>query len=194
MTRPSHIVFAGGGTAGHLFPGLAVAARLRLLAPKLRITFIGTGRSFESERVIAAGHEYLALPCRPLPRRARETFRFLTDNLAGFYAARRFLREQSVSLVVGLGGYASAPAARAAISRRIPFILLSKTRCSGRATRWLARRAAPGVRRICRSAAAAACRRAAGNHRQSPAREVRSAQPSNDSSRQRCTAVETSGH
>ncbi len=171
MTRQSHIVFAGGGTAGHLFPGLAVAARLRLLVPKLRITFIGTGRSFENERVVSAGCEYLALPCRPLPRRARETLRFLTDNLAGYYAAWRFLHEQSVSLVVGLGGYASAPAVRAAVSQRIPFILLEQNAVPGRATRWLARRAAL----VCGAFAEVRPRlrgSAAGNYRQSTAREV----------------------
>lgn len=141
-TRRPHVVFAGGGTAGHLFPGLAVAARMRMLAPQLRITFIGTGRTFESERVLAAGCDYLALPCRPLPRRARDTFRFVADNLIGYCAARRFLRSESVNLVIGLGGYASAPAARAAISRRIPFMLLEQNAVPGRATRWLAPRAA----------------------------------------------------
>ena len=145
MTLPArrpHVVFAGGGTAGHLFPGLAVAARMRSLEPQLRITFIGTGRTFESERVLAAGYEYLALPCRPLPRRARDTFRFVADNLLGYCAARRYLRRESVHLVIGLGGYASVPTARAAISRRIPFMLLEQNAVPGRATRWLAPRAA----------------------------------------------------
>jgi UDP-N-acetylglucosamine--N-acetylmuramyl-(pentapeptide) pyrophosphoryl-undecaprenol N-acetylglucosamine transferase len=141
-TYTDHIVFAGGGTAGHLFPGLAVAEQLLPSAPGLRITFAGTGKAFEIRHVQRAGFDYLTLPCRPFPRRASEALRFLTDHFTGHYAARRFLREQSVSLVVGLGGYASVPAARAAARLGIPVVLLEQNAVPGRATRWLAPTAA----------------------------------------------------
>lgn len=133
-----HILFAGGGTAGHLFPGLAVAEVLRRDAPRLRITFAGIGKPFELDHVADAGFDYFALSCRPFPRKARETLRFVTDNLSGYYAARRYLREQNATLVVGLGGYASVPAARAAAALRIPYVLLEQNAVPGRATRWLA--------------------------------------------------------
>jgi len=142
-----HSVFAGGGTAGHLFPGLAVAEQLARHTPGVRITFAGGGKPFELRHVKRAGHGYLALACRPFPRKARETWRFLADNVAGFYAARRFLREQQVSLVVGLGGYASVPAARAAASLGIPYVLLEQNAIPGRATRWLA----PAASLVCSS-------------------------------------------
>ncbi len=132
-----HVVFAGGGTAGHLFPGLAVAEQLLREAPALRITFAGTGRSFERRHVARAGYEYLALAGRPFPRRARDAFRFVADNVSGYYAARRFLREENVTLVVGLGGYASVPAVQAAASLRTPVVLLEQNAVPGRATRWL---------------------------------------------------------
>jgi UDP-N-acetylglucosamine--N-acetylmuramyl-(pentapeptide) pyrophosphoryl-undecaprenol N-acetylglucosamine transferase len=133
-----HLVFAGGGTAGHLFPGLAVAEQLRRHAPQLRITFAGTGKPFELRQVTQAGFEYVTLACRPLPRKASEALRFLTENFSGFYAARRFLRQHNVALVVGLGGYASVPTARAAAGLRIPCVLLEQNAVPGRATRWLA--------------------------------------------------------
>jgi UDP-N-acetylglucosamine--N-acetylmuramyl-(pentapeptide) pyrophosphoryl-undecaprenol N-acetylglucosamine transferase len=142
-----HIVFAGGGTAGHLFPGLAVADQLRRNAPQLRITFAGTGKPFEVARVRQAGFEYLKLACRPFPRSAADAFRFLTGNIAGYYAARRFLRDENVALVVGLGGYASVPAARAAVRLEIPCVLLEQNAVPGRATRWLA----PAASLICSS-------------------------------------------
>lgn len=137
-TLRSHVLFAGGGTAGHLFPGLAVADYLRRHAPQVRISFAGTGKAFESRYVEAAGFTYLNLPCRPFPRRAAEALKFVTENVAGYYAARRYLREQQIGLVVGLGGYASVPAARAAASLDVPYVLLEQNALPGRATRWLA--------------------------------------------------------
>ena len=62
------IMITGGGTGGHLFPGLAVAQRLARRIPAARITFAGSGRAFERRHVAAAEFDYLALPCRPLPR------------------------------------------------------------------------------------------------------------------------------
>ncbi len=141
----NHILFTGGGTAGHLFPGLAVADYLHRHAPQLRISFAGTGKSFEARYTEQAGFAYLRLPSRPFPRRAAEALRFVTENVAGYYAARRHLREQQVGLVVGLGGYASVPAARAAAAAGIPYLLLEQNAVPGRATRWLA----PGASGVC---------------------------------------------
>jgi UDP-N-acetylglucosamine--N-acetylmuramyl-(pentapeptide) pyrophosphoryl-undecaprenol N-acetylglucosamine transferase len=133
-----HIVFAGGGTAGHLFPGLAVAHELRRQHPTLEMTFVGTGKAFEAIHVRAAGFDYCPLPCRPFPRHPREALRFVSDNLVGYYAARRLLVERVASLVVGLGGYASVPTARAAARLGVPVVLLEQNAVPGRATRWLA--------------------------------------------------------
>jgi len=138
---PLHLVFAGGGTGGHLFPGLAVAGQLAGETPRARITFVGSGKPFERREVAAAGFEYLVLPCRPLPKRARGLWSFLLENLAGYLAAGRFLDEQPAAAVVGLGGYASVPMARAASRRGVPLVLLEQNAVPGRATRWLARSA-----------------------------------------------------
>jgi UDP-N-acetylglucosamine--N-acetylmuramyl-(pentapeptide) pyrophosphoryl-undecaprenol N-acetylglucosamine transferase len=137
-----HVLFSGGGTAGHLFPGLAVAEELKRTAPHVRISFAGSGKAFEAEHVARAGHSYTAIPCRPLPRKPTEALRFIKDSFNGYYAARNLLREQHVTLVVGLGGYASVPASRAAARLGVPYILLEQNAVPGRATRWLAPRAA----------------------------------------------------
>ena len=146
MKNPIHIALAGGGTLGHLFPGLAVAARLVEDLPQARITLVGSGKPLERQQVAAAGFEYFAQPCCPLPRRPMEAVRFLVENVAGYLAADRFLSEQRVSAVVGLGGYASVPMGRAA-HRRMPLILLEQNVVLGRANRWLSRHA----RLICAS-------------------------------------------
>ncbi|MHB1035837.1 MAG: UDP-N-acetylglucosamine--N-acetylmuramyl-(pentapeptide) pyrophosphoryl-undecaprenol N-acetylglucosamine transferase [Pirellulales bacterium] len=139
---PFHVVFSGGGTGGHLFPGLAVAAQLRAESPKMHITFAGSGREFERRHVAAHGYEYLALSCRPLPRGPWAVLPFLTENMSGYRQARRFLRDRHVAVVVGLGGFASVPMARAAASSGLPLVLLEQNAVAGRATRWLAASAA----------------------------------------------------
>ncbi len=145
--QPVHIVFSGGGTAGHLFPGLAVAEMLTAMLPRVRITFCGSGKPLELESVAAAGFEYVALPVRPMPHGPREAVSFVVENLAGYLAAKRFIREENVGAVVGLGGYASVPMARAAIRRKLPLILLEQNAIPGRATRWLSR----GASLVCTS-------------------------------------------
>ncbi len=136
-----HIVFAGGGTAGHLFPGLAVAEQLLIIAPRARITIATGSKPQERELVLRAGYEHLQLPSRPLPRGPRGAWRFVKENLAGYRAAARFARAEDISLVVGLGGYASAPMAWAAAAGRLPLVLLEQNTVPGRATRWFAPRA-----------------------------------------------------
>ncbi len=140
-----HIVFAGGGTGGHLFPGLAVAEHLVQELPGVRVSFAGTERELERQHVRLAGFDHIAIPCRSFPRNILHTPRFLADHLAGYWRAGRFLRKEKVATVVGLGSYASVPMARAAIRCGIPVVLLEQNAVPGRATRWLA----PSARLVC---------------------------------------------
>ncbi|MBN2295500.1 MAG: UDP-N-acetylglucosamine--N-acetylmuramyl-(pentapeptide) pyrophosphoryl-undecaprenol N-acetylglucosamine transferase, partial [Pirellulales bacterium] len=117
------------------------AQRLARRMPRARITFVGGGRDFERRHVAAAGFDYMALPCRAVPKRLQSVPGFLAQNLAGYLAARRFVRDENVSLVVGLGGYASVPVARAAVKAGIKLVLIEQNTVPGRANRWLARSA-----------------------------------------------------
>lgn len=139
--QTGHVAFSGGVTGGHLFPGLAVAERLATAAPGLRITFVGCGRPLEREQVEAAGFHYITLPSRPLPRRPGDALSFVVQNMAGYLTAWHFLDRMAVDAVVGLGGYASVPMARAARACGVPLLLLEQNLVPGRATRWLSRRA-----------------------------------------------------
>ena len=136
-----HIVFSGGGTGGHLFPGLAVAAELRARQPQLAITFCGNGQEFDRAQVAAAGFAYRGFPCSPATRTLRGAWQFFRRHLQGARMANDFLRQQRVTLVIGLGGYASVPIARAAARQQISLVLLEQNAVPGRATRWLARTA-----------------------------------------------------
>ena len=142
MPSVPHVLFAGGGADGSLHPGVAVAEQLAQRIPHALITFAGPGKSREKHIVRAAGYEYLAIASRPAPHNPWQMVRFVTDNVAGYCAARWLLREQQISVVVGLGGATSAAVVRAAVDRGTPIILIEQNAIPGRTTRWLSRSSA----------------------------------------------------
>ncbi|MCC6492661.1 MAG: UDP-N-acetylglucosamine--N-acetylmuramyl-(pentapeptide) pyrophosphoryl-undecaprenol N-acetylglucosamine transferase [Pirellulales bacterium] len=142
MSAYAHVLFAGGGSASHLNPGMAVAEHLRRLMPHCLLTFAGSGSARERHAIRLAGYQYSHIPAHSMPRNPLEAVRFVTDNVAGYCAARWMLREQRVSLVVGLGGSTSVAVVRAAVARGIPVVLLEQNAVPGRTTRWLSRAAA----------------------------------------------------
>ncbi len=134
------VLFAGGGTGGHLFPGVAVARELARRRPATRITFVGSGRDVESrvlskeglslERVRAVG-----LMGRSLTAVARG----LVVLPAGFLDAWRVLRRHRPGLVVGLGGYSSGPVVALAALQNVPTLLLEQNAVPGVTNRLLSR-------------------------------------------------------
>ncbi len=141
MAASPHIMFAGGGAQGQLFPGIAVAAHVAKQIPQAEITFAGPGRCRGKHSVRTTGYHYVTVPSQPLPRNPMQALRFVTDNIVGYCAAKWILREQQVSLVVGLGGHTSTAVVRAAAERGTPFILIEQNAVPSRTTRWLARAA-----------------------------------------------------
>jgi UDP-N-acetylglucosamine--N-acetylmuramyl-(pentapeptide) pyrophosphoryl-undecaprenol N-acetylglucosamine transferase len=136
-----HIVFAGGGTAGYWLPGLTVAHHLRETA-RSRVTFLGTGSDFEGRNATIAGFQYVPIWPDAFSGGLARAWRSLTDNLAAYRAARRFLKSRMPDIVVGLGGQASAPALRAAAALGIPMVLLENNAVPCDATQKYADRAA----------------------------------------------------
>ncbi len=130
------VVIAGGGTAGHVFPGLALGRTLRDRGHVVR--FLGTEQGLEAGLVPAAGFEFHHMPARPLIRRV--SLEALRAPLVALGAARRcrpLVREAVV--VVGMGGYASVPAVLAARQERVPVVLHEQNAVPGLANRALAR-------------------------------------------------------
>ncbi|MGH9394281.1 MAG: UDP-N-acetylglucosamine--N-acetylmuramyl-(pentapeptide) pyrophosphoryl-undecaprenol N-acetylglucosamine transferase, partial [Terriglobales bacterium] len=132
----STIILAGGGTGGHLMPGLAVA---RALAPA-RPVFIGTVRGLESRLVPAAGFELRLIRIGGLKgggwRRKCASLAQLPPAVA---ASARLLRQLRAGVVLGIGGYASGPVLAAAALLRVPIVLLEVNARTGLANRWAAR-------------------------------------------------------
>ncbi|MFW6132420.1 MAG: UDP-N-acetylglucosamine--N-acetylmuramyl-(pentapeptide) pyrophosphoryl-undecaprenol N-acetylglucosamine transferase [Planctomycetota bacterium] len=134
-------IFAGGGTGGHLYPGLAVAEALRRVEPEAQIVFACSDRPLD-ERILAprADLGMVVQPVRPLPRRPGEVVGFLRAWRAARGLAREMLGDLRPAAVLGLGGFAAGPVVREAARRGIRCGLLNPDAVPGRANRYLARR------------------------------------------------------
>ncbi len=131
---------AGGGTGGHLFPGLAVAECARECEPPHEVVFFGAQRGIESRAVPKAGFELLAEPVEGMVGRSPAAgVKAVAKMLAATLRVRRHCRERGIDVMMGLGGYASAPGVLAAWSCGIPVVLLEQNRIPGLSNRVLGR-------------------------------------------------------
>lgn len=136
---PQCVVLAGGGTGGHLMPGLAVAAELRRRGVP-RIIFVGTARGLEARLVPEAGYELRLIEIGGLKQTGwRRQLRTWAQLPGAVLHARRILRETRAELVLGIGGYASGPVLAAAHHLRLPLVLLEINAQPGLANRWAAK-------------------------------------------------------
>jgi len=136
------VVFAGGGTGGHLYPALALADALRAEAPDVSVHFVGARRGVEARVLPQKGLPHTLLPIEPVSRaHPLRNWRVLPALARSVGAVARLFGTFRPQLVVGTGGYASAPACMWALLRHIPFALQEQNAWPGATTRLLARRA-----------------------------------------------------
>lgn len=147
-------IFAGGGTGGHLFPGLAIAEELRAqwatLAPESvrgeppRCVFLCSDRAIDRSILEKAGVEFVASPAKPLASSARGLARFVFSVGPSVRQARGLIRDARAAggiHVVAMGGFVAAPAAHAARVERVGLTLVNLDAVPGKANRWIGRRA-----------------------------------------------------
>lgn len=139
MRSSATYLFSGGGTGGHLFPGIAVSQELRRREPQARIVFVGSNRAIESSIATQHGLEHRMLPVESLSVLKRNPIGFVWKNWQACRAAGKLIRELQPDVVIGLGGYASAPVVWAAKRQGVPVVLLEQNVIPGRTTRWLSR-------------------------------------------------------
>src|SRR5215207_1695910 len=143
MTRPVSVVLAGGGSAGHVSPLLATADALRRLAADTVVTALGTSRGLEASLVPARGYPLELVPRVPMPRKPTPALLRLPGRLRGaVVAAAGVLERVDADVVVGFGGYVSAPAYLAARRRGVPIVVHEANPRPGLANRLGARFAA----------------------------------------------------
>ncbi|KSZ57565.1 UDP-diphospho-muramoylpentapeptide beta-N-acetylglucosaminyltransferase [Rhodococcus pyridinivorans KG-16] len=141
--RPAlSVVVAGGGTAGHIEPALAVADAVRALVPDARITALGTERGLETTLVPRRGYPLELIPPVPLPRKPTMDLLKLPGRVvSSVRRTRQILDEVDADVVVGFGGYVALPAYLAAGAgplrrrRRIPVVVHEANASAGIANR-----------------------------------------------------------
>ncbi len=139
MSRPGTLVFAGGGTGGHVYPMIAVADAVRALSPDLRLVFVGTERGMETRVVPERGYELELM--RVLPIRGSGVLgaaRGIARAAALVPEARSLVKKLAPSAVFSIGGYAAGPVSLAARSLGIPVALMEPNSVIGLANRLIA--------------------------------------------------------
>jgi UDP-N-acetylglucosamine--N-acetylmuramyl-(pentapeptide) pyrophosphoryl-undecaprenol N-acetylglucosamine transferase len=134
------VIFAGGGTGGHIYPGLSVAQALRGLRPDVQVLYAGTGDPEEARIVRAAGLRYTGV--RSAGIRARSPLRAARGvalMAAGVGQALRLLLRFRPRAVFATGGYGTVPIALAAALRRTPLVVFLPDIYPGWAVRFSAR-------------------------------------------------------
>ncbi len=140
------IIISGGGTGGHIFPAVSIADSLREIIQECEILFVGAEGKMEMERVPAAGYKIIGLPVAGLQRR------FSLNNLSlpfkvmkSVRLAGKIIDDFKPDVVVGVGGYASAPLLWSATSKKIPCLIQEQNSYAGLTNKMLGKR----VDKIC---------------------------------------------
>lgn len=139
---PPRFIISGGGTGGHIFPALSIANAIKERWPQAAILFVGAEDRMEMERVPAAGYEIVGLPVAGFERKdLMKNFSVGLKLLKSLRRAKQIVKDFKPNVVIGVGGYASAPVLRAAITLKIPTLLQEQNSYAGMTNKWLGRRA-----------------------------------------------------
>lgn len=144
MDAPPTILFAGGGSGGHIYPGVAIAERLAELGTGSTHHFLISARPLDTEILDKHSLPYTALPVGPLPRGASALTklpRFMRGWFQSVRQVRRLIEQTHVTAIVAMGGFVSGPAVVAGCKAAVPVALVNLDDPPGKANRWMAKRA-----------------------------------------------------
>lgn len=136
------IIIAGGGTGGHIFPAIAVAQALQLLAPEVSILFVGAKGKMEMEKVPQAGYAIEGLTIAGLNRTHwLKNLSLPFKLIKSLFQVRQIFRKFKPNAVFGVGGYSSFPVLKYAQSKSIPTYIHESNAFAGKANQWLGKNA-----------------------------------------------------
>ena len=138
--KRSHYFFAGGGTGGHIYPAVAVAEHIRKAESDAHIMFFCSERTIDSQILAKTGYEFFPLPAESVSLRPDRLLVFFSKLVRSYRLAKQKIAPVADrSVVIGTGGFASAPAVLAAHRLKLPVALINVDIVPGRANRLLAR-------------------------------------------------------
>jgi UDP-N-acetylglucosamine--N-acetylmuramyl-(pentapeptide) pyrophosphoryl-undecaprenol N-acetylglucosamine transferase len=133
-------MIAGGGTGGHIYPGIAVAEELRRLDSQVEFLFVGSDRGLEKKVVPAAGFSLATIPARGVVRTSWWRFPAAAwGNMIAFFKALTLVKEFHPHVVLGTGGYVSLPVGVAAWLTKTPLVIQEQNSVPGLANRVLSK-------------------------------------------------------
>ncbi|SFT67930.1 UDP-N-acetylglucosamine-N-acetylmuramylpentapeptide N-acetylglucosamine transferase [Lishizhenia tianjinensis] len=139
-------IISGGGTGGHIFPAVAIANGLKEQNPNIEILFVGAEGKMEMEKVPAAGYKIIGLPIRGLQRKLTLSNLALPFKiLKSYFMAKKIIKDFKPDVVVGVGGYASAPTLIAATRLGVPSVVQEQNSFPGKTNIYLSKK----VNKIC---------------------------------------------
>ncbi len=133
------IVLAGGGTGGHISPGLAIAERIRAMDSTARTIFACSARAIDASMLREAGAEFFPIRAEPFSASPRGFCHFLLGLIRARAEANALIRKNRPTWVVSLGGFVTPPVAAAARRAGVPILLVNLDAKPGRANRLVAR-------------------------------------------------------
>ncbi len=140
---PLRLLFAAGGTGGHVYPALAIADAVRALRPDAAITFAGTAGRLEATAVPLAGYAFVPVRAAALPRTvSAAAFRAPVTLARGLWEALAVVRAARPHVAVGTGGYVTAPVLSVARLAGVPVVVQEQNAFAGVTNRMLGRIAA----------------------------------------------------
>ena len=145
MLQGKRILFATGGTGGHINPALAVAGHIRKTTPDAQILFVGTAEKMEAKLVPAAGFDFKTIDITGFQRslswtNIKRNLGTLSKLLRASSQARKILREFKPDVVIGFGGYVSGPVLREAVKLGIPTAIHEQNAYPGMTNKTLAKK------------------------------------------------------
>ena len=131
--------FAGGGTGGHIYPAIAIAERIIKLEHKAKVHFFCSTHSIDLRIFSKTGFEYTSLPVCRFSIRPVKLIDFCTSFLESYRIAKRAIIKSKSAVVIGVGGFVSAPVCFAAHKLNVSVVLLNVDIVPGRANKIIAR-------------------------------------------------------
>lgn len=132
------VIIAGGGTGGHLFPGIALAESLMGKYPEAKIIFVGTRRGLEAKVLPKTGYQLNFISVQGFVGKSMsEKVKSLKSLLKSMFESKNIIESFSPDIVFGVGGYASFPIVLTAFLKKIPTIILEQNTVPGLANKLL---------------------------------------------------------